>query len=443
MEQTEVKYHPAVFGTVWSGQMISLLGSGMSEFALGVYLYQTTHSVIQFALLNLFLFLPQVLITPIAGVIADRYNRRVIMILSNLGGALTTGLLVTVVLMNVLQVWLIYVISLCFALCNATLYPPYAASIPLLVRKKHLGRANGMVQFAGSISRTLSPLVAGALIVTIHLQGIALIDGISFLIALGTLLFVVIPQPAATGRGRQSIVKDALAGLNYITSRPGMVGLLIFFGFANISISYCGALFTPLVLSFADSAALGLASATGGAGLVAGSILMIIWGGTRQRIHSILGGGILLGLFISLVGVYPSIVLIACANFCLCFCMPVVNSAYATLMQTKVPPELQGRVFSSLRLVGWSTVPLAFLTAGLLSDQVFEPLLLPHGSLAGSLGRLIGVGAGRGIGFLLILIGLLATISGIVAYLRPRVRLLETEIPDANAKQEVQSAVSA
>lgn len=423
--------------------MISLLGSGMSEFALGVYLYQSTHSVIQFALFYLFVFAPQVIIAPVSGVIADRYNRRKIMIMSNIGGAVTTGLLAVLVLTNSFQVWLVYLISLLFAICNTTLFPPYAASVPMLVPKEQLSRANGMVQLANSISRTLSPLLAGVLIVTIHLQGIALIDGITFLVALGTLLPVSIPQLDSTGKTRQPIVKDALVGLRYITNRPGLLGLLTFFGLANISISYCGALFTPLVLSFADSSALGVATAAGGAGLLAGSLLITLWDGPKPRIHGVLGFGILFGLFVSLVGIQASVPIITLANFLLCFCIPIVNGSNMTIWQTKVPPELQGRTFASLRLIAWSTAPLAYLTVGLLADSIFEPMFKPGGLLAGSIGQLIGVGPGRGMGFLLIVIGLLPIIGGIIAYLRPRIRLLEQEIPDPTATQELLSTSQA
>jgi MFS transporter, DHA3 family, macrolide efflux protein len=443
MEQTEKKYHPAIFFTIWSGQMISLLGSGMSEFALGVYLYEQTHSVIQFGLLYLFVFLPQIVIAPISGVIADRYNRRLIMILSNLCGALTTGLLAGMVLTNTFQVWLVYLISILFAICNTTLYPPYAASVPMLVPKEQLGRANGMVQLANSISRTLAPLVAGVLIVTIQLSGIALIDGITFLVALGTLLPIVIPQPDPAGKTRQPILKDAMAGLTYITARPGLLGLLTFFGLANISISYCSAIFTPLVLSFADSSALGVATAAGGAGMLAGAILMTLWGGPKPRIHGVLGFGILFGLFVSLVGIHASVLTIAIANGLLCFCIPIVNGSNMTIWQTKIPADLQGRAFSSLRLIAWSTVPLAYLTVGVLADRVFEPMFRPGGLLAGSIGTLIGVGPGRGMGFLLIIIGLFPIIAGIMGYLRPRVRLLEQEMPDPVVEQEVSSAAQA
>jgi hypothetical protein len=342
-----------------------------------------------------------------------------------------TGVMAVVALTHFLPFWLIYLISLSFAVCNTTLSPPYMASLPLLVEKKYLARANGMVQLATSTARVLSPLLAGLLVVTIQLPGIALLDGISFLIALGTLLPIRIPQPDPTGQKRQPILKDARDGLRYITDRPGLVGLFLFFAFTNITVSYSGALFTPLVLSFASSQALGLAVGSGGAGLLAGSLLMTLWGGPKSRIHGVLGVGIFFGVAVSLLGARASVPTIAIANFLLCACMPVINVSLVTILQTKVPPALQGRVFSSVRLIAWSTVPLAFLTVGVLEDAVFEPLLRSGGALVNSIGPLIGVGPGRGIGLLLILVGLLPVICGIAGYLSPRVRHIEQETPDS------------
>lgn len=435
MEKEQQTYHVGSFLAIWGGQMISLVGSGLSEFALGVYLYERTHSVLQYALLNLFIFLPQIVIVPLSGVIADRYNRRKIMILSNLGGAIATGLLAVLVWTSLLQVWLVYLISLLFAICNATLFPPYTASIPLMVPKKQLSRANGMVQFATSIARTLSPLLAGVLIVTIQLPGIAVLDGVSFLVALVSLVFVVIPQPASTGKKRQPILHDALIGLRFIGDRPGLVGLLVFFAIANIGAGYSGALFTPLVLSFTGSQALGVVAGAGGLGLLSGSLLMIFWGGPKRRIYGVLGGGILFGVSLSLMGVRPVIWLIGIANFLVSFCLPVVNTANITIWQTKVPPELQGRVLASVRLTAWSTLPLAFLTAGPLADRLFEPMLKANGgALAGNVGLIIGTGPGRGIGLLLILIGLLPILAALIGYAVPHVRNLETETEEAVAE---------
>jgi len=441
VEHTDNVSHPAIFVTIWAGQLISLLGSGLSEFALGVVLFEQSHSVTLFALFNLCLFLPQIVIGPLAGVIADRYNRRLIMMLSNVGGAVITGVMALVALTHFLPFWLIYLISLGFAICNATLSPPYAASIPMLVEKKHLGRANGLVQLAASTARVLSPLLAGVLVVTIQLPGIALLDGISFLFALGTLFLVRIPQPDPTGQKRQTIMKDAREGLRYITDRPSLVGLFLFFAFTNITVSYSGALFTPLVLSFSSSQALGLAVGCGGAGLLAGSILMTVWAGPKSRIHGVLGVGIFFGVAVSLLGIRASVLTVSIANFLLCACMPVVNVSLVTILQSKVPPALQGRVFSSVRLIAWSTVPLAFLTVGVLEDAVFEPLLRSGGALVNTVGAVIGVGPGRGIGLLLILVGLLPVLCGIAGYISPRVRHVEQEIPDSDEESALPGGV--
>ena len=422
------------FFTLWFGQLISLIGSGLSEFALGVWIYQRTDSATQFALLGLFIFLPQVVVTMLAGVMADRHSRRSIMIWSNLVGALATGLLALLVIAGVLQVWLVYVVVLLFSISNAMLYPAYNASVPTLVSKKHLGRANGLLQLATSISRTLAPLAAGFLLGVIHLQGIVLADCGTFLVAVVTLFLITIPQPAPTtvaGQPRPSIFRDAGQGLSYILARPGLLGLLAFFAVLNISAGFYIGLYTPLVLSFTSSAALGTVAGIGGVGLVVGSLVMSAWGGPKQRMDGVLGFGLTSGLALMLMGARASIVVVAIGSFTFFFFNPLVNACNMAIWMSKVPAEVRGRVMASIRLIAWSTVPLAILASGPLADNVFEPLMMPGGGLAGSVGQLIGVGHGRGIGLLLVIVGVLPVLAVLAAYLSVPVRRVEEQIPDA------------
>lgn len=415
------------FGTVWFGQMVSLVGSVLSEFALGVYVYQRTGSVTQFAILSVFIFAPQILFAPFAGMIADRYNRRLVMILANLGAGLAAVLLAVLIVSGALQPLLVYGVTLLFSVCSALLYPAYAASIPMLVPKRHLGRANGMVQLAQSVSRVVAPLSAGFLLATVHLQGIVLADFVTYLFAIGSLLLVRIPQPAPTGvsRGWSGTVRDATAGFTYIAARPGLLGLMLFFTVTNITAGFFQGLYTPLVLSFASTVQLGAVTSIGGVALVASSLAMSVWGGPRRRIHGVLGVGIVCGLAIVLMGARASVVTVGIASFVFLGGVTVLNVSNSAIWQSKVPPEMLGRVLSMIRMCAWSTGPLALIAAGPLADHVFGPLLLPGGALAGSVGRVFGTGSGRGIGLLLAVMGVFPIIAGIAGYLSAAVRNVE------------------
>jgi MFS transporter, DHA3 family, macrolide efflux protein len=436
MSTTEQKRGMSVFAIVWSGQLISIIGSNLTEFALGIWLYQHTHSAFLYGLNSLFIFIPPILVMPLAGVLADRYSRRQIMILSNIGGALTTLLLVICVTTNILQVWLVYIITLLFAISSSFLFPSYSASVQMLVPKEQIGRANGLVQFASSVARTFGPLIAGVLLLTIQIGGIVIVDGVSFLLAVGTLLAVAIPQPAVDpAQKKQSMQKDAQNGLKYIRSTPGLMELLVFFLLANIASGFFLALGTPFILSFTSTSGLSIATASAGAGLMAGSILSVIWKGPKQRIPVLMGTGALVGLSLIFVGAWSSVLSVSIAAFCMFFFIPVTNTVSMVIWQTRVPPTLMGRVMSSVRLVAWSSIPFSILVAGPLADHLFTPALQQNGALAGSLGQIIGIGAGRGIGLLLMIIGLFPIIAGIKGYLTPSLRSLDEKAPPVVQEQ--------
>ena len=421
----------SVFAIIWSGQLISIVGSNLTEFALGVWLYQHTQSAFLYGLNNLFIFAPPIIVMPLAGVLADRYSRRRMMILSNLGGALTALLLILCVATHILQFWLVYMITFLFAVFSALLFPSYAASVQMLVPKEQIGRANGLVQFASSVARTFGPLIAGVLLLTIQIGGIVIIDGLSFLVAVVSLVFIAIPQPTAASK-KESLQEDAQNGLNYIRSTPGLMELLIFFLIANIASGFFLALGTPFILSFTSTRGLSIAISSAGAGMMLGSIVAVLWKGPKQRVPIITATGTLLGLSLIFIGAWSSVVSVSIAAFCMFFFIPINNTVSMVVWQTRVPPQLMGRVISSVRLVAWSSIPFSILVAGPLADHFFTPALQQHGVLAGSVGQLIGVGNGRGIGFLLMIIGLFPIIAGIKGYLTPSLRSLDGKIEPAS-----------
>jgi len=426
------------FITMWSGQFLSLVGSEMTAFGLGVYVYRQTGSATQFALITLFIFVPQILATVLAGVWADRYDRRHLLIIINVAATVASVILVAIVTAGALNVWIVYVMTFLFAICNATQFPPFAASVPLLVPKQHLGRANGMVQFALVTSWFLAPVLAASLLSVIGLRAIVAIDLVTFLVAIATLLLIDIPQPAPTGQ-RRSVLNEAVEGWRYILARPGLVGLLLFFAVANVDAGLRTSLATPMVLSFASTLSLGLIASAGGAAVILGSILMIVWGGPKRRMKLVLLAGMVFGAFTSLLGLAPSVPLIAVATFGLSFCLPLINAANAAIWQATVPSGMQGRVMATVRMVAWSTVPIVAVVAGPLADHVFNPLLAADGALAGSVGRVIGTGPGRGIGFMFLLAGLIPIVAGVLAMLSRPVRTVEDEGPSPVRQEQAVS----
>ena len=359
------------FMLVWFGQVVSLIGSGLTGFTLGIWVYQTTGSTTQFSLIYLCTELPAILIAPVGGAIADRWDRRWLMILSDTGSGLSTLAIAILLWLGNLEVWHIYLAMTVSSTCQGFQWPAYYSTSTLLVAKKHFGRANGMIQLGKAAGQLFSPILAGILVAKIQVHGVILIDFATFALALLTLLLVRFPQHQKHNQNQKTktpLWQEINSACNYLLERPGLMMLLLFFVVTNFTIGLVQVLITPMVLSFTNAEILG-------------------------RILSL-----------------------GCAN---------------TIRQVKVAPELQGRVFAMWGAIAWSSFPLAYLVAGALADRIFQPLLLEGGLLADSIGKIVGVGAGRGIGFLFILIGIFIILATITAYQYLPLRLVEDELPDA------------
>lgn len=421
------------FLTVWFGQVISVLGTGLTAFALGVWVYQRTGSVTLFALMSTAAILPGLIASPFAGAFVDRWDRRWVMIVSNVLSSLNILAVALLLYAGRLEIWHIYIALMLNSIAGAFHQPAFSASTTLLVSKEHYGRASGMVQLGVAIAQIAAPLLAGLLMATIEIWGAVLVDGATFLFAMLSLLVVRIPRPPVTSEGaaaRGKLRQEATFGLRYIAARPGLLGLLLFLALTNFTVGIVQVLLTPLVLSFAAPAVLGQVLSVGGIGMLLGGIIVSIWGGPRRRVLGILGFALLQGVMLMLGGLQPSALLIGGATAVFLFSTMFINSCNQAIWQSKVPPDLQGRVFSIRMMVAWSSLPLAYLSAGPLADYVFEPLMAAGGPLAGSVGQLIGVGPGRGIGLLAGILGILVILSVIAGYVYPRLRFLERELPD-------------
>ena len=422
-----------VFGVIWSGQLVSTIGSGLTGFALGVWIYQKTGSTTLFALNMLAFALPNLLVSPLAGALVDRWDRRWAMIFSDTGAGISTLVVALLFVSQRLEVWQVMLVTAAISAFSTFQWPAYSAATTMLVPKEQLGRASGMVQIGEAISQLISPALAGALFVTAGLGGVVLVDFVTYLFAVGTLLAVRIPRPETSAEGKAgqgSLWMEATYGWRYIVARSGLLGLLMVFAAFNFLTGLIGPLIGPLILDMASPAVFGYLGSIVGLGMLAGTLLMSAWGGPKRRIHGVLGFLMISGLFTALLGLRPWIPLMAVAGFGLMFTLPIINGSSQAIWQSKVAPDVQGRVFSVRRMIAWSTMPLAYLLAGPLVDKVFKPLLVEGGALAGSVGQVIGVGAGRGTGFLFIVIGFLSVLAAASGYLNPRVRMVEDELPD-------------
>ena len=426
------------FFIIWGGQLVSMLGSGLTQFALGVWIYDQTKQATPFAIAVLFGSLPRIFLLPIAGSIADRFNRRKIMIAADVLSAVLTLAIFLLLGAGGLQQWHIYIFAMLGSVLSAFQEPAYTASIAMIVPKEKLGSANGMAQMGQAISSVLTPVMAGALFVFIGFNGIIFIDFVTFFFAITALLFVRIPQPERAAEHKdKNIWQDMQFGWNFLYERKGLLGLLLYYAMVNFLLNWSAVLLIPMVLSRFTADVLGIIQTVMGVGMLAGSIIMSAWGGAKKRIPTAIGFITIAVTGIVIAGLQPNPWLIGAGLFILMFSVPLASGNSQVVFQTKVPREIQGRVFSVRSTISQSMMPLAFLTAGPLADKFFEPLMRDGGALANTfIGQVIGTGAGRGIGLMAILAGLVGIIVSIFVYLNPRVRNLEDELPDAIPTEE-------
>ncbi len=434
------------FFTIWFGQLISLIGSQLTGFAMGVWVYDETRSVLMLALTQVAFSAPFVVLSPLAGVLVDRWNRRTAMIVSDFGAGLAVLLAAILYLSHSLQPWMVIPINFLISTFTTLMWPALTASVTQLVSKEQYGRANGFVQLGEALPQIAGPAIAGALYVAIRLGNMALIDFATYLFSVLLMLsFVRIPNPPRTADGHQargSVWKEMRFGWDYILARRGLLSLLLFFLAINFVLGVMQPLFVPLILDNWKADVLGYLSTIMGVGMLAGTLVMSAWGGGKRKVYTLLGAGLLGSLFLSAIGLRTSIPLLAVCGFGFMFSVPLMDASSQAIWQAKVAPDIQGRVFAIRRTIAWSSQIIAPLLAAPLADYVFKPAMSAGGALAPVFGPLIGVGPSRGVGLLITTLGLVSVLVTLLALAAPRIRNVEIDLPDHAALPAAEASAS-
>jgi MFS family permease len=363
------------FGAVGAGQLVSMVGSALTEFAIPIWVYTTTGSILSLALFAVIGLVPGLVAAPLAGAIVDRFDRRRVMLCGDVaaGGAqLVLGLLLWT---GTLRVWHIYPLLALLSVALIFQRTAYASSIPQLVPKRFLGHANGVVQLATGTAQLIVPLVAVGLVATIGLEGILAIDVASYAVATVVLVLVRFPATMAWKR-RESLVEEIRGGWRYAWGTKGFRAMLLYFALLNLFLSPLFLLITPLVLTFATITDVGQVAFAGGLGAFVGGVTMTLWGGPRRRrMRGVLLCTLVLGLFCMITGLRQDLITIALGAFGMSFWLAMLNGVYATIIQVKVSQRFHGRVIALNMLVAWSTVPIGFALVaptgvGLVGDDI-------------------------------------------------------------------------
>jgi MFS family permease len=434
---------------IWIGQAVSLLGSSMTQFALTIWAYQETGSATALALVGFFSYFPTVIISPLAGALVDRWNRKLVMMLSDLAAGLSTIVVLLLYTTGRLEIWHLYVTGAFAACFGAFQFPAFSAAMSLMVPKEQYTRANGLISLAESSTLIVAPVLAGILLTMLGISAILIIDIVTFVFAVLAVAVVFIPQPTESEAGREgrgSLWRESIYGFQYIWARKSLLGIQLTFTISNFFFAIGVVLIAPMILARTgnNELALGTVQSFLGVGGVVGAALLSTWGGPRRRIHNVLGGFILSSLLgQAVMGIGQTLPVWAFAAFCSMFVLPFINGGNQSIWQAKVAPDVQGRVFATRRLIGQISGPLGMLIAGPLADRVFEPAMQVGGRWAPRFGWLVGVGPGAGMGLILVIVGLLGALAGVIGYSVSAIRNVERILPDHDAAAPTEAAPAA
>ncbi len=423
------------FSIVWIGQILSVLATNMSVFALTIWVFEETGSATALGLVQVFFITPLLIVTPFAGVLVDRHNRKLMMMVSDLTAGLATISVLVLQAFGVLEVWHLYAAAVFQGLGNAFQWPAYSAAISTMIPKEKYGRANGMMSLIETGPGVLAPMLAGAFLPLIGLTGILTLDVSTFVLAIIALLFVHIPQPPRTAEGSQTqgnILKEAAFGFRYIFARPSLLGLQLVFFAGNLCAGIAFTVLAPMILlrTGNDSVSLGLVQSAGAIGGIVGGIAMSAWGGFKRRVHGVLGGWIVSSFFFALLGLGTWVPFWVAINALSALFIPLINGSNQAIWQAKVAPDVQGRVFSARTLIAWLTNPISPLIAGTLADYVLEPAMRAPSGLSSLFGWLVPPGPGAGMGLLIFFSCLGGMLAGLTGYFIHAIRHAEDLLPD-------------
>ena len=432
MNKTNILSELKSFLILWSSQTVSALGTAMTNFALIIWVYEQKGTASSLTLLSVFSFLPSILFCFIAGTIADRWDKKRIMLITDLAAAIGTATVFALYLTGALQIWHLYIINFLLSFMNAFQNPASYVATSLLVPKEHYVRVSGLQAFSRSAITILAPAFGSAALAFGGLEMVLIIDLTAFLIAFLTLVFFVkIPKIETAAEAKESFIKSCMAGINFLWEHKAVLRIILFFAFINF-IAKMGSygILPALVLGRTGNnrVALGIVESAVGIGTLVGSIFVTLMKPAKNRIRVIFfacGISFLLGdVGQSLTHTLPLWIMAAfSANVPLAF----LNANMFAVMRSNIPIEMQGRVFSARDTIQYSTIPVGLFLGGILADHVFEPFMAKESPLQGVLSVLFGSGKGSGIAIIFFIVGVIGFAVSFIEMKNPIYQSLNEE----------------
>lgn len=395
------------FMAIWIGQFISSIGSGMTAFAVAIYVYQLTGSATWVSVTALLAYLPTILLNPVGGILADRYDRRLMMILGDSFSAL--GLLFIFIC---IQMGNVGVLPICIGVTISSVFvsliePAYKATVTDLLSEKEYAKASGMIQIAGSSRYLISPFIAGLILSFTDIRAILIIDMATIFVTVFAVasvrksIRVVKPK-----KDNFSFFREFKEGIKSITTDKGVSRMVLLMAFMCFFVAFLQTLMTPMILAFADTKTLGIMQSVSAVGILIGSVIIGILNIKKNHSRILMIALMAAGILMASIGTTTNILLVVVFSILFFTALPFINACADVLIRTRIPNDLQGRAWGMISVLTQMGYVVAYAICGALADYVFGPLLMEDGVLAGSVGRLIGIGEGRGIGLMLIIAGI-------------------------------------
>lgn len=413
------------FLLLWSGQLISAIGSGLTSFGLGIYIFQQTGQASAMALVTLLAFMPSLLLSPLAGVLADRYDRRLLMVLGDSLSA--TGLIfILICLLNgEAHLWQICMGVTISSVFSSLLDPAYKATVTDLLSEEQYTKASGFVQVAGSAKYLISPVIAGFLLVVSDVKLLLIIDICTFFVTVAVTLTVRSGLSPKSSGQTQPFIREFKDGWRAVSGNRGVLVLVVMTSVMTFFIGFIETLSMPMILTFSDSAVLGTLETIIASGMLVSSVIIGMLPMKKGFVKILSVSLFCSGISMAAFGLRENIVLLGISGFLFFAMLPFTNTALDYLVRTNIDNSVQGRAWSLIGLVSQLGFVAAYSLSGVLADYVFTPLLVTGGVLAGSVGKVIGTGSGRGMGLLIIIAGLLLSLASLIIYHLKSIRSLE------------------
>lgn len=391
---------------LWGTQSLSALGSSMTAYALVLWLYDNSGSALKTALLSVCSYAPYVLMSIFAGALSDKWNKKRTMLVCDLFAAMTTVTAFVLIKTNALEPWHLYLINAVNGLMNTVQQPASEVAATQLIPKEYYQKTSGLRSFTNSLTSLLTPVIATILFtfggVTAVMTADLMTFGLAFIVLL---LFIPISEPESTAK-KEPLILSVKAGLKWLKGCPIVLKLIFFLAGINLIASAYNAALPAMVLSKTgnNEELLGTVNFFAGAAALAGSLIASLTPAPKDRVRAIC-----LSLFFSMstenfmLAFGKSPVIWCIGAVCGWLFIPYMGANLDVILRTAIPADMQGRVYACRNTLQFFTIPVGYLTGGLLIDKVFEPYMA--GTASNTLITLFGSGKGSGAAFLFAILG--------------------------------------